>query len=155
MNEPGSALNGKSMMISIEMKGLPPIEQIEEAILHMDHNFLDDQKITVEVSKSLAILNGDPIATIGINLLQKLRKVLPKEEFELIKAKKDNNRPLTSEESFVYTLGLIPMLQERLNVMKFHHVFKTQEEVCFNIFAVDGSFGNNHNMKMHVFHSIN
>lgn len=91
------------------------------------------------------------ILQIGVNFLQKLVRVLPKEELKLIKAKKDNNRPLTSEESFIYTLGSIPMLQERLDVMKFHHEFKTQEEVCIlyhnleifvanNIFIVDGSY---------------
>ena len=48
------------MIISIEMKGLPPVEQIEEAILCMDYNFLDKQKITVEVSERLTILNSDP-----------------------------------------------------------------------------------------------
>lgn len=55
--------------------------------------------------------------------------MLPDEEFELIKAKKDNNKPLTSVESFIYTLGSIPMLRERLDVMKFHHAFTIQEEV--------------------------
>ena len=66
MNESESALKGKSMIISIEMKGLPPIEQIEEAILHMDYNFLDDKKITVEVSEGLVVLDSDPIiATVG------------------------------------------------------------------------------------------
>ena len=59
--------------------------------------------------------------------VQKLEKVLPKEEeFKLIEAKKGS---LTNEELFMYTLGSIPMLSERLSVMKFHLAFSVQEEV--------------------------
>ena len=53
MKDSGSVLGDKAIMIGVEMKGLPPVEQIKGAILSMDYDFFSKQSITVKVSCSL------------------------------------------------------------------------------------------------------
>ena len=72
-------------------------------------------------------------------MIQKLTKVLPTEkELNLMGAHKQS---LSIEESFMYTLGSIPMLSKRLNVMKFLLEFNALEEVCAQKFisCIDAS----------------